>query len=42
MEISGHRSIGRRGGETSADANCPSPRSPHALGDASLDKLRFE
>lgn len=23
-----------------ADANCPSPRSPHALDDASLDELR--
>ena len=42
VEISGHRSTGRRGGEPSTDANCPSPRSPHALDDASLDELRCE
>ena len=42
MEIPGHRSTGRRGGEPSADANCPSPRSPHALDDASRDELRCE
>ena len=39
METPGHRSTERRGGEPSADANCPSPRSPH---DASLDELRHE
>jgi DUF2924 family protein len=42
VEIPGHRSTGRRGGEPNADANCPSPRSPHALDDASLDELRCE
>ena len=42
VEIPSHRSTGRRGGEPSADANCPSPRSPHALDDASLDELRRE
>ena len=42
VEIPSYRSIGRRGGETSADANCPSLRSPHALDDASLDELRCE
>ena len=42
VEIPGHRYTGRRGGEPSADANCPSPRSPHALDDASLDELRCE
>ena len=42
MEISGHRSTERRGGEPSAHANCTSPRSPHALDDASLDELRCE
>ena len=30
------------GGEPTADANCPSPRSSHALDDASLDELRCE
>ena len=34
------RAPGRR--EPSADANCSSPRSPHALDDASLDELRCE
>ena len=42
VEIPGHRSTGRSGGEPSADANGPSPRSPHALDDASLDELRSE
>jgi Protein of unknown function (DUF2924) len=42
VEILGHRSTGRRGGEPSANANSPSPRSPHALDDASLDELRCE
>jgi len=42
VEIAGHLSTGRRGGEPSADANCPSARSPHALDDASLDELRRE
>ena len=42
VEIPGHQSTGRRGGEPSADANCPSPRSPHALDDATLDELRCE
>jgi len=42
VEIPGHRFTGRRGGEPSADANCPSPRSPHALDDTSLDDLRCE
>ena len=42
VEIPGHRSTRRRSGEPSADANCPSPRSPHALDDASLDELRCE
>ena len=42
VEIPSHRSTERRGGEPSADANCPSPRSPHALDDASLDELRCE
>jgi Protein of unknown function (DUF2924) len=42
VEIPGHRSTGRCGGEPSADANGPSPRSPHALDDASLDELRSE
>jgi hypothetical protein len=42
VEISGHRYTERRGGETSTDANCPSPRSPRALDDASLDELRRE
>ena len=42
VEIPGHRSTGRHGGEPSADANCPSTRSPHALDDASLDELRCE
>ena len=41
MEIPGHRSTAA-GGEPSVDANCPSPRSPHALDDASLDELRCE
>ena len=27
VEIPGHRFTGRRGGDLSADANCPSPRS---------------
>jgi Protein of unknown function (DUF2924) len=40
VEIPGHRSTGR-GGEPSADANCPSPLC-NALDDASLDKLRRE
>ena len=39
VEIPGHRSTGRRGGEPSADANCPSPRPPN---DASLNELRGE
>ena len=39
VEIPGHRSTGRR---ATADANCLSPRSPHALDDASLDELRCE
>ena len=42
MEIPSHRSTWRRGGEPSADANCPSPRSPDTLDDASLDELRRE
>ena len=42
VEIPSHRSTGRRGGEFSADANCPSPPSPHTLDDASLDELRCE
>jgi hypothetical protein len=42
VEIPGHRSTGRRGGEPVANANCPSPRSPHALDHASLDELRRE
>ena len=42
MEIPSYRSTGRGGGEPSADANCPSPRSPHALDDASLEELRCE
>ena len=42
VEIPGHRSTGCRDGEPSDDANCPSPRSPHALDDASLDELRCE
>ena len=42
VEIPSHRSTGRHGGEPSADANCPSPRSPQALDDASLDELRCE
>ncbi|HSO73691.1 MAG TPA: DUF2924 domain-containing protein, partial [Blastocatellia bacterium] len=42
MEIPGHRSTGCRGGEPSVDANFPSPRSPHALDNASLDELRCE
>ena len=42
VEIPGHRSTGRGAGEPSADANCPSPQSPHALNDASLDELRCE
>jgi Protein of unknown function (DUF2924) len=37
-----HRATGRRNGEPSANANCPSPRSPDALDDASLDELRGE
>ena len=32
----------RHGDKPSADANCPSPRSPHALDGASLDELRRE
>ena len=39
VEIPSHRSTGCRGGESSADANCPSP---HTLDDASLDELRCE
>ena len=42
VENPGHRSTGCRGGEPSADANCPSPRSPHDLDDANLDELRGE
>ena len=42
VEIPDHRSTERHGGEPSAYANCPSPRSPHAPGDASLDELRCE
>ena len=42
VEIPGHRFTGRRSREPSADANCPSPRSPHVLNDASLDELRCE
>ena len=42
VEIPGHRSTERCGGEPSADADCPSPRSPHAVDDASLDELRCE
>jgi Protein of unknown function (DUF2924) len=42
VEIPGHRSTGRRAGEPSADTNCQSPRSPHALHDANLDELRWE
>ena len=42
VERPGHRFTGRRGGETSVEANCPSPRSPHALNDAILDELRCE
>ena len=42
VEIPGHRSTGRRGGEPSRQCECPSPRSPHALDDASLDELRRE
>jgi hypothetical protein len=42
VEITCHRSTGRRGRESSADANYPSPRPPHALDDASLDELRCE
>ena len=42
MDIPDHRSTGRRNGEPSANANCSSPRSPHALDDASLDELRGE
>ena len=38
----GHRSRGCRGGEPSADANCPSPLSPRALDDANLGELRCE
>ena len=37
VEIPRHRSTGRRDGEPGADANCPSPRSPNALDDASFD-----
>ena len=40
VEIPGHRSTGRRDGEPSVEANCPSPPSTHALDDASLDELR--
>src|SRR6478609_7250148 len=32
----------RRRCEPNADGNCPSPRSPHVLSDASLDELRCE
>ena len=42
VEIPGHRFTGRRGDEPSADANCQSPRSPHARDNASLDELRCE
>ena len=42
VDIPDHRSTGRRNGEPSTDANCPSPRSPHALDDVSLDELRGE
>jgi len=42
VEIPGYRSTGRRGGEPSADANCPSPRLPYALDDVNLDELRCE
>jgi Protein of unknown function (DUF2924) len=42
VEIPGYRFTARRSGEPSADPNCPSPRSPHALDDANLDELRHE
>ena len=42
VEIPGRRFTERRRCEPSADANCPSPRSPHVLNDASLDELRCE
>jgi hypothetical protein len=42
VEIPSHRSTRRREGESSADANCPSPLSTSALADASLDELRRE
>ena len=34
VEIPSHRSTECRGGNSSADANCPSPPSPHTLDDA--------
>jgi Protein of unknown function (DUF2924) len=42
VDIPDHRSTGRPNGAPGANANCPSPRSPHALDDASLDELRGE
>ena len=42
VEIPSHQSTKRRGGNPSADANCPSPRSLHTLDDTSLDELRCE
>ena len=42
VEIPSHQSTKRHGGNPSADANCPSPRSLHNLDDASLDELRCE
>jgi Protein of unknown function (DUF2924) len=42
VDIPSRRSTTRHGGEPSAGPNCPSPRSPHALDDASLDELRCE
>ena len=42
VEIPGHRSTKRRGGEPIADVDRASPRSSHALDDTSLDELRCE
>ena len=42
VDIPSRRSTTRHGGEPSAAANCLSPRSTHALDDASLDELRGE